>query len=88
MKRINENTKKGTQFINAYNRSNYTSLRECYGRYSYEKERAEQDCIRKMLDENGSGFRIIGFNTCQFSCGWMTSDGLRVETACNSYIIN
>lgn len=87
MKTINANTIKGNALIEAYNRTNYFTLRQCYGRCSWEKERAEADCLKWMREENGHGFRILSFNTFQFSCGWMTAEGLRVETACNSYLV-
>ena len=87
MKTINSTTKKGQNFIESYNRSRATSLSDCYGRFSTEKSRAERDCRRWMDDENGEDFRIISFNTFGFTCGWMTADGLRVETACNSYLV-
>lgn len=87
MTTLNPNTKRAENFVNAYNRSTDTTLRHCYGRYSWEKEHAEYDCRRKMDNENGFGFRILSYNTFQFTCGWVTSEGLRVETACGSYLI-
>lgn len=87
MQTINANTKKGQYFVNAYNRSNYDSITDCYGRFSSAKACAENDCKRWMREENGWDFRILSFNCMQFTAGWMTADGLRVETACNSYLV-
>lgn len=87
MKTLNATTKKAAQFIHAYNNSNAGTLSQVYGRYSAEKARAERDCLSKMVNENGNGFRIISANTFCFSCGWMTAAGLRIETACNSFVI-
>lgn len=87
MKTINANTKQGQRFVEGYNRSRYYDLSDCYGRYSWEKERAQAECREMMRKDGGEGFKIIGFNTCQFSCGWRTPEGLRVETACNSYLV-
>ena len=88
MKRINENTKRGNYFINAYNRSDNFALRHCYDRPSTAKCRAEMDCRYLMDIEGGNGFKIISFNTFGFSCAWRNPDGLRVETPQGSYIIN
>lgn len=87
MKTINNTTKTAQRFVNAYNRSTASTLADVYGRYSTEKSRAEYFCRQRMQNENGDGFRIISYNTFGFSCGWQTADGLRVETACNSYLI-
>lgn len=87
MKTIKSTTKQGENFVNAYKRSNYYTLRQVYGRFSWEKEHAEYNCINQMNIEGGEGFRILSANTFQFTCGWMTAEGLRVETACNSYLI-
>lgn len=84
---IKSTTKRGSSFVESYNRSNNYSLRDCYGRYSWNKEKAENDCRRWMIEGNGSGFKIISFNTMQFTCGWRVPGGLRVETASNSYLI-
>lgn len=87
MKTINANTKAAARFIDGYNRSNMYDLYDCYGRFSCEKARAERWCKEQMYKENGTGFKIIGYNCMAFSCGWMTAEGLRVETAQNSYLI-
>lgn len=87
MKHINANTKKASRFVNAYNRSKETNLRECYNTYSTAKACAERDCRRMMYNENGKDFRIISFNTFGFSCGWIVGDTLRVETPQSSYEI-
>lgn len=87
MKHINANTRKANQFANAYNRSNLTSISECYNTYSTAKACAERECRRKMYNENGKDFRIISFNTFGFSCGWIVVDTLRVETPQSSYEI-
>lgn len=87
MKTINANTKRGQNFINAYNRSNYTSIYQCYTNPSWNKARAEYMCSEMMIKEGGNDYRVLSFNTFQFSCGWCTSEGLRVETAAGSYLI-
>ena len=50
--------------------SNYT-LRDCYGSYSYAKERAFNYCKELCDKYNGTGLKIIGYNTCGFSCGFV-----------------
>lgn len=84
---LKPNTKRAESFVNAYNRSSDYCLGHVYGRYSHEKARAERDCMDKMSKENGFGYKILSYNTCQFTCGWQVENGLRVETACNSYFI-
>lgn len=87
MKTINATTKKGTALFNAYNNSTDYELRDCYGRYSTEKSRADYFCRERMRAESGHGYKIISFNTFGFSCAWLVADGLRVETASNSYLV-
>ena len=87
MKTLNTNTKANKAFFNAYNRSNFYRLSDCYGKYSTCKAIAERDCIKMMLSENGEGFKILSFNTFGFTCGWKVENGLRVETPSNSYFV-
>ena len=87
MKTINNNTKKAQAYINAYNRSDIYSLNQAYGRPSTEKTRADYSCRMMMQEEGGHGYKIISYNTFQFSVAWIAGDALRVETAYNSFII-
>ena len=85
---MNATTKAAARFINAYRNSVNDCLADCYDSYSSKKGRAEYLCREQMKKENGHGFRILSFNTFGFTCGWMSNEGLRVETPSNSYLIN
>lgn len=88
MKTINKNTKTASRWISAYVRSRYSTLSQCYVNCSFAKRRAENECRSLMLADGGEDFRIISYNSMQFSCGWRLADGsLRIETASNSYLI-
>lgn len=87
METIKATTKKGARWIEAYNNSTADCLADVYGRYSFEKGRAEALCKKQMESEGGEDFRIMGANCMQFTCGWRVPGGLRLETACHSYIV-
>ena len=87
MKTINNNTKKAQAYINAYNSSDIYSLNQAYGRPSTEKTRADYSCRMMMQEEGGHGYKIISYNTFQFSVAWIAGNALRIETAYNSFII-
>ena len=87
MKTLNNNTKKAQAFINAYNRSNIYSLNQAYGKPSTEKTRADYNCSMMMQNEGGHDYRIISYNTFQFTAAWSVGNSLRIETACNSFVI-
>ena len=87
MKTINNNTKKAQAFINAYNRSSIFTLREAYANPSTEKTRADYSCRMMMQEEGGHGYKIISYNTFQFSAAWISGNSLRIEPACNSFVI-
>ena len=87
MKTINNNTKQAERYINAYNRSSIFDLREAYGKPSTEKTRADYSCRMMMQKEGGHGYKIISYNTFQFSVAWIAGNALRIETACNSFVI-
>lgn len=88
MKTINVNSKKGFNYKMAFG-----SFRACediftaYGRPSYNKVKAWETCKEICKKEKGWGLRIIAYNTCQFTAAFLTNEGLRVETANNSYIV-
>ena len=87
MKTINNNTKQAERYINAYNRSSIFTLREAYAKPSTDKTRADYSCRMMMQEEGGHGYKIISYNTFQFSVAWIAGDALRIETAYNSFII-
>ena len=87
MKTINNNTKKAQAFINAYNRSSIFTLREAYANPSTAKTNADYSCRMMMQSEGGHGYKIISYNTFQFSAAWISGNSLRIETACNSFAI-
>ena len=87
MKTIKNTTKQAERYINAYNRSDIYSLNQAYGKPSTEKTRADYSCRMMMQQEGGHGYKIISYNTFQFSAAWISGNSLRIETACNSFII-
>lgn len=87
MKTLNNNTKKAQAFINAYNRSSIFTLREAYANPSTRKTRADYNCRMMMQSEGGHGYKIIGYNCNFFTVAWIAGKDLRIETACNSFII-
>ena len=87
MKTINNNTKQAERYINAYNRSDIYNLNQAYGKPSTEKTRADYSCRMMMQQEGGHGYKIISYNTFQFSAAWISGNSLRIETACNSFVI-
>ena len=87
MKTLNNNTKKAQAYIYAYNRSDIYSLNQAYGRPSNEKTRADYNCRMMMQSEGGHGYKIIGYNCNFFTVAWIAGKDLRIETACNSFVI-
>ena len=87
MKSIKNTTKQAERYINAYNRSDIYSLNQAYGKPSTEKTRADYSCRMMMQKEGGHGYKIISYNTFQFSVAWIAGNALRIETACNSFVI-
>lgn len=56
--------------INSHKMSNTYSLSDCYNSYSYAKERAYNYCRNLYNEYNGYDFKIISYNTNQFSVGF------------------
>lgn len=87
MKRIKKSSKVGSQYLYMYEHAGATSIRQLYNRPSRAKVWAEEDCLQKMAQEHGEGYRILSYNIFKFTAAWRTAEGLRVETAGNSYLI-
>ena len=87
MKRIKKSSKVGSRYLYMYERAKATSIRQLYKQPSRAKVWAEEDCLQKMAQEHGEGYKILSHNTHQFTAAWRTAEGLRIETAGNSYLI-
>ena len=91
MKHISKNSQKGMNYLHSFEiakANNINSLDKVYGRYSNEKARAFYLCDLQRIEENAtSDGYIIGANSSFFTYAFETSEGLRVETAYNSFII-
>lgn len=87
------NNTKRREFIRSYNNAFIRTLSEAYKTPSIFKQRAYADCINKMLEMGGYRLRIMGYNSCLFTVGWLYTDPetgvimLNVETAYNNYQI-
>ena len=91
MKHISKTSQKGMHYLRSFElakANNVNCLEKVYGRYSNEKARAFYLCELQRIKENAtSDGYIIGANSSFFTYAFETSEGLRVETACNSFII-
>ena len=91
MKQISKNSQKGLQYLHAFElaqEKNINCLEKVYGRFSTSKACAFMDCEERRRNENAtSAGYIIGANSSFFTYAFKTSEGLRVETAYNSFII-
>ena len=87
MKTISENSKMGQRYIYLYERAKAQNVREFYKKPSDRKIQACDECWRQCRAEQGLCYRIISGNCYYFTAAWRTSEGLRVETVGNSFII-
>ena len=91
MKHISKNSQKGINYLHSFEvakAKNINCLDKVYGRYSNAKARAFYLCDLQRIKENAtSDGYIIGSNCNVFTYAFETSEGLRIETPCNSYII-
>ena len=84
---IKASTKKGQKLIESARHYDGYRLSDCYQNCSYAKQRAYQTC-RDMCDkEGGEDFHISSHNSQFFSVVWEVENGIRMETAYNSYFI-
>ena len=87
MKTISIHSKKGMQYINAYERSKATNLHDVYKTPSCNKMHAYNDCMEDAEKHNAENMRIIGHNCNFFSCAARNKDGLIVYTPSHNYIV-
>ena len=90
MKTLHPNSKEAIRWRKAYDRANkrgWFCLEQVYKTYSREKYIAYKRCQDAMVKEHGANFRIVSYNSMQFTAGWTTFEGIRIETKSNSYLI-
>lgn len=87
MKTIDKNSKLGKCYLYAYEHSNMQNIYDAYKKPSSAKIQADKNCQRQCYVENGYAYRIISASHFIFTVAWQTAQGLRIETAYNSYII-
>ena len=69
-KKIARNTKSELSLLRAHERARTTTLKECYDRWSWEKENAFNKCKSKCQELKGYDFKIISHNGWQFTIGF------------------
>ena len=87
MKTLNNNTQRAKAYIYAYKRSIAGDIYGAYKNPSTRKTRADYECQSQMMSENGNGYKIIRHNCNYFTAAWIVGNSLRIETACNSFVI-
>lgn len=84
---IKGNTKQGKDMINKYSNHEGVYLRQVYDNWSVAKQIAWDECYSKCQEEHGEAFSICSHNSFSFTVSWVVENGLRIETANNSYLV-
>lgn len=87
MRIIKKETQQGKSMLRRANNFEGIGLEDVYGNFSHEKFYTWRDCLEKCNKEHGKNFHICSHNTFQYSVAWETSEGVRIETASNSYLV-
>ena len=65
-----------------------TFLNQVYDKWSNSKQEAWDKCYEEYCNTYGAEqFSICSHNSYQFTCSWFRPDGMRLETAYNSYLV-
>jgi len=62
-------------------------LCDVYDNPSPAKVIAFMECVERCAKEGGWSFHICSHNSFSYSVAWATVDGMRIETASNSYLV-
>lgn len=87
MKRINKLSKAGSRYLYMYEHAKVTSVKQFYKQPSSAKVLAEKECLQRMRQENGEGYKILSGGSYSFTAAWRTVEGLRIETRLSSYLV-
>lgn len=88
--KLNKTTKKAVYWIKQYFMSTCFSVRDYYGKCSYEKISIEQNIRDRMIKNDLIGYKVINGNTFYFTVGYTdrTENTLYIETISNIYEID
>lgn len=84
---IKATTKKGQAMLDKALHNEGYYLHDVYGSVSHAKKDAWEHCLAQCSAEGGHNFHIISHNSFNFSVAWEIPEGVRIETASNSYFI-
>lgn len=88
--KLNKTTQKAERWIKQYFASSCFSVRDYYGRCSYEKMKIEQKIRDRMVENDLIAYRVLNGNCFYFTVGYTdrTENILYIETSCNIYEID
>nr|DAT33547.1 MAG TPA: hypothetical protein [Caudoviricetes sp.] len=78
----------------AINTHGYRIVHDCYDKPSAAKDAAENRILNEMIERNGYGYTVTGYNCMRFSCAYLfphPEDGnliLCYETPAHTYYID
>lgn len=87
MTAIKMSTKRGQNLMATAERYNGFYLDDVYNSYSLAKANAWKSCYDMFKAEKGMNFHICSHNSNVFTVAWVTAQGIRIETARNSFLI-
>lgn len=87
MTRVKASSKKGQQLLARARYIKGRCLADVYTTCSRAKQEAYDLCALQCTHENGENFHICSHNSNFFSVAWEVENGVRMETAYNSFLI-
>ena len=88
MREVKASTALGKRLLAIGQRWEGTFLYQVYDKWSYEKEKAWDECYEEYCNTEGAEqFSICSHNSYSFTVSWFTPQGMRLETSKNSYLV-
>ena len=88
MRVVKASTALGKKLIATGQKWEGTFLNQVYDKWSTAKQEAWDKYYEEYCNTDGAEqFSICSHNTFNFTCSWFTSEGMRLETFRNSYLI-
>ena len=88
MRVVKASTALGKKLIKIGQNWEGTFLNQVYDNWSTKKQEAWDRCYAEYCNTDAAEqFSICTHNCQQFTCSWFTPDGMRLETAYNSYLV-